>query len=161
MEDLRLLSLDHWGFDGRVHHGTMIVNQQVASDVVDVFEVLFEARFPIRRMRLVDAYDGDDDLSMAANNTSGFNCRLVLNSTSWSQHSYGWAIDINPMQNPYVTPGGAVYPPGSEAFLDRSMRAKGLIHAGGTAVRAFSEIGWEWGGSWTAPDYQHFSLTGH
>jgi hypothetical protein len=161
IEDLRLLTLDHWGFDGEIHQGTLIVNRDVAADVLGVFEALFDARFPIERMEPVDAYGGDDDRSMAANNTSAFNCRLVLNSASWSQHSYGWAIDVNPMQNPYVTTDGQVLPPGSEAFLDRSMKATGLIHAGGTVVDAFAAIGWAWGGSWSSPkDYQHFSLTG-
>jgi D-alanyl-D-alanine carboxypeptidase-like protein len=98
---------------------------------------------------------------MAANNTSAFNCRAVTGGSAWSEHSYGWAIDVNPVQNPYVDSGGAVLPPEGSPFLDRSQKVEGLIHAGGTVVRAFEAIGWGWGGRWEDPvDYQHFSLTG-
>ena len=111
-------------------------------------------------MVLVDRYGADDDRSMAADNTSAFNCRRVEQSTSWSQHAYGRAIDINPRENPYVL-GGRVLPPAGRAFTDRSRRRKGMIPAGGVVVRAFASVGWAWGGSWTSPlDYQHFSANG-
>jgi hypothetical protein len=161
IEDLRLLTLDHWGFDGGVHEGELVVHHRHAKPVLGVFEALFEARFPIRRMRLVDEYGADDDRSMAANNTSAFNCRPVTGGSAWSQHSYGWAIDINPVQNPYVTSGGTVLPPAGAKYLDRSQKAKGMIRAGDVVVKAFAAIGWGWGGSWSSPkDYQHFSATG-
>jgi D-alanyl-D-alanine carboxypeptidase-like protein len=161
LADLRLLSLDHWGFDGRVHAGEMVVHRDVAKDVLDVFGSLFDARFPIRRMRLVDAYGGNDDRSMAADNTSAFNCRPVTGGSSWSEHAYGRAIDLNPLENPYVTAGGTVLPSGGARFTDRSRQAKGMIHAGDAVVRAFASIGWMWGGSWSGTvDYQHFSSTG-
>lgn len=125
-----------------------------------VFRALFETRFPIERMELVDVYGADDDRSMAANNTSAFNCRTVEGSSSWSEHSFGRAIDINPIQNPAVD-GSEVSPPGGSRFLDRSRRAKGLIRANDQVVRAFAAIGWGWGGYWTSfKDYQHFSATG-
>jgi poly-gamma-glutamate synthesis protein (capsule biosynthesis protein) len=112
-------------------------------------------------MRLVDDFRGDDDLSMAANNTSGFNCRRVAGTDSWSAHAYGAAIDVNPVQNPYVTRSSVAPPAGSPfAAIDRSAGASvpvGGIRAGDVVVRAFARIGWEWGGSWpTSKDYQHF-----
>jgi len=161
IKELRYLRLSSWGFDGALHTGEMVVNQSVASVVVRVFGKLFAARFPLRRMRLVDAYGGDDDRSMAADNTSAFNCRAVTGGTAWSQHAYGWAIDINPVQNPYVTRGGTVLPPAGAPYANRSLKAKGMIHPGDVVVRAFSSVGWGWGGSWSGTrDYQHFSATG-
>ena len=153
--------LSYWGFDGAVHTGKLVVNEAVAGDVVKVFGLLFAQRFPIRRMELVDAYGGDDDRSMAADNTSAFNCRAVTGGTSWSQHAYGWAIDLNPLENPYVTSRGIVSPPAGAPSADRSLRAKGMIHPGDGVVRAFASVGWGWGGSWSGTrDYQHFSATG-
>jgi hypothetical protein len=161
IQNLRYLTMSYWSFDGAVHRGEMVVNRSVAGAVVKVFGKLFAARFPLRRMRLVDAYGGDDDRSMAANNTSAFNCRAVTGGTSWSQHSYGWAIDINAIQNPYVSRGGAVLPTAGAPYANRSLTAKGMIHAGDAVVRAFASVGWGWGGSWSGTrDYQHFSATG-
>ena len=115
----------------------------------------------IRRIWLVDAYGSSDDRSLAANNTSAFNCRFVAGTTRWSEHAYGRAIDLNPVQNPYVSSSGHVSPPSGAAYVDRSKRAKGMIHAGDAVVRAFVAIGWGWGGYWGSPkDYQHFSATG-
>ena len=159
--DLRLLTLTYRGFDGAIHLGEMVVHEDHALSVVGVFKMLFEAGFPIQRMKLVDEYQGDDDASMEANNTSAFNCRLVTGSDdTWSQHSYGWAIDINPVQNPYVN-GGTVLPPAGSAYLDRSDVRKGMVIDGDEVVAAFASIGWEWGGDWVSlKDYQHFSATG-
>lgn len=163
--DLRHLRMRHIGFDGRDHTGEMVVASRYARAVVGVFERLYEARWPIRRMRLVDAYDGDDDRSMAANNTSAYNCRRVAGRPAWSAHAYGAAIDINPVQNPYLT-ASSVAPTAGRRFaaIDRSAGArvpKGAIRAGDVVVRAFDAIGWEWGGAWsTSPDYQHFSARG-
>ena len=159
-EDLRLLTLTHWGFDGELHRGKLVIHEDQARAVKEAFRALFKARFPIERMRLVDVYGGDDDRSMAANNTSGFNCRTVEGSSSWSEHAYGRAIDINPIQNPAVK-GGRVSPPAGSRYLDRLRRRKGLIRANDAVVRAFASIGWGWGGYWTSlKDYQHFSATG-
>ncbi len=161
IEDLRLLSVDYWGFDGEEHRGELVVHEDEADSVLWVMRRLFEARFPIAQMQLVDAYGGDDDSSMAANNTSAFNCREVTGRPGvWSEHSYGRAIDINPIQNPYVM-GGTVLPPAGERYVDRSLDARGMIYRDGPVVRAFREIGWSWGGNWDSPkDYQHFSATG-
>jgi D-alanyl-D-alanine carboxypeptidase len=159
--ELRLLRADYWGFDGRVHRGELIVHRVHARRILGVLKKLFQARYPIQRLRLVDAYRADDDRSMAANNTSGFNCRRVSGSSSWSEHAFGRAIDLNPLRNPYVTRGGRVSPPAGRPYANRARRAAGMIHAGDGVVRAFAAAGWRWGGSWSGSrDYQHFSSTG-
>jgi poly-gamma-glutamate synthesis protein (capsule biosynthesis protein) len=159
--DLRLLSVEHWGFDGEVRRGRLVVHREEARPMLGVMRRLYRLRFPIRRMRLVDAYGADDRRSMAADNTSAFNCRFVAGTTRWSEHAYGRAIDVNPVENPYVTASGYVSPPAGAPFARRSRRAEGLIHGDGPVVRAFAEAGWEWGGDWAWPkDYQHFSATG-
>lgn len=160
LEELRLLTLTHWGFDGAVHSGELVVHADVADGVVQVFAALYAAQFPIERMELVDVYGADDDLSTMANNTSAFNCRAVTGGTRWSEHSYGTAIDVNPVQNPYVN-DGSVLDPNAVPYLDRSLGAPGIIVEGDAVVQAFGSIGWSWGGRWSDPvDYQHFSLTG-
>jgi hypothetical protein len=157
--DLRSVRLTHWGFDGRPHNGTLIVHRRVVGDAVAIFRRLYAARFPIRRMVPVSAYRGSDDASMAVDNTSSFNCRFVGGARRWSMHAYGLAIDLNPIENPYVA-GRRVSPPAGRAYLDRRRARPGLITAGGAVVRAFASRGWEWGGTWSAPDYQHFSTNG-
>ena len=157
---LRLLRLSYWGFDGKARVGSIVVRDRVARDVVAVFRRLYGARFPIRRLRKVDAYRGSDDASMAADNTSGFNCRFVSGTSRWSQHAYGEAIDVNPVENPYVQ-GSRVSPPAGRKYLDRSRARPGMAVAGGLLVRAFAAVGWRWGGRWTgSADYQHFSVSG-
>ena len=157
---LRLVRLSYWGFDGRAHTGAIVVNRSVARDVVVVFRRLYAARFPIRRMIPVSAYRGSDDASMAADNTSGFNCRPVEGTSRWSMHAYGLAIDVNPVENPYVL-GGRVRPPAGRLYVDRTRYRPGMALAGGVLVRAFAAVGWRWGGRWTgSPDYQHFSTSG-
>jgi D-alanyl-D-alanine carboxypeptidase len=159
--ELRLLRVDHWGLDGRVHRGELIVHRDHARRILAVLEKLFRARYPIQRLRPVDAYRADDDRSMAANNTSGFNCRRVSGSSRWSEHAFGRAIDLNPLRNPYVTRGGRVSPPAGRPYAHRARRAAGMIHGGDAVVRAFAAAGWRWGGYWSGSrDYQHFSATG-
>ncbi len=159
LADLRYLSMSYLGFDGGSHTGELVVSAAVAADVVAVFGRLYAERFPIRSMRPVDDFGGSDDASMAADNTSAFNCRAVTGGGGWSEHSYGDAIDINPVENPYIS-GGTVLPPAGRAFLDRTDR-RGVIHADDDVVTEFASIGWTWGGSWTSPvDLQHFSRSG-
>jgi hypothetical protein len=165
LEDLRYLRLSHVDFQGRPRSGELVVHRDHARPVTEVFESLYEARWPIRRMRLVDEYSGDDDASMAADNTSAYNCRTVAGTDRWSDHAYGAAIDLNPVENPYVR-DGSVSPPEGERFarLDRGADARvppGVIRAEDVVVRAFARIGWEWGGDWvSAKDYQHFAAPG-
>jgi hypothetical protein len=160
LRDLRLLEMTYWGFDGEVRRGRLVVSENHDGRILRVFHRLFDAKFKIRRMRLIDYYDGSDDRSMEANNTSAFNCRRVGGTDRWSQHAYGRAIDINPVQNPYVH-GDTVEPAAGERYLDRDDVRKGMIVRPGPVVRAFARVGWEWGGDWQySKDYQHFSSNG-
>src|SRR5690606_39386731 len=105
-----LLTVSHWGYDGRPHEGRIVVHARHAEAIVEVFRQIWDARFPIERMVPVAEYGGDDGASMRANNTSGFNCRYVAGTTRVSEHALGQAIDVNPLHNPYVK-GGSVDPP--------------------------------------------------
>jgi hypothetical protein len=158
---LRLLVLTYWGFDNRSHTGRLVVNGDVAGAVVSVFHRLYDARFPIRRMRTVDDYGGSDFRSIEADNTSAFNCRVATGSTHWSEHAYGHAIDVDPIENPYVD-GGQTSHAASRPYLDRSRHRPGMAYPGGVLVQAFAAVGWGWGGSWSGSvhDYQHFSASG-
>ena len=157
---LRTVRLTYWGFDGRAHEGLLVVNRRVTGDIVTVFRRLYAARFPIRRMVSASVYRGSDDASMAADNTSAFNCRFVEGTRSWSMHAFGEAIDVNPVENPYVR-GSAVSPPAGRRYLDRTRYRPGFAVEGGVLVKAFDAVGWKWGGRWTSlKDYQHFSTTG-
>lgn len=160
LRGLRLLTLTNWGFDGQVRIGRLVVHRDVASDLVQVFRDLYAARFPIRRMWLIDAYGGSDFRSIEADNTSAFNCRFVDGTTRWSNHAYGTAIDVNPIENPYVS-GGRTSHAASRPYVHRERRRPGMAYEGGALVRAFDRIGWGWGGRWTSvKDYQHFSENG-
>jgi D-alanyl-D-alanine carboxypeptidase len=157
-DELALLRMPHVGFDGAVHDGELVVAAAVAEDVVSVFEKIFAARFPIERMARIDAYGADDDRSMAANNTSGFNFRTIAGTDTLSLHSFGTAIDINPVQNPYIGRAG-VCPPAAAAYLDRDNLRPGMLVRPGPVIEAFEAIGWEWGGDWTPrQDYHHFAV---
>jgi hypothetical protein len=161
LSGLRLLTLSYRGFDRRPHTGHLVVNESVAKQLVAAFRRLFRASFPIRRMQLVDAYGGSDFRSIEADNTSSFNCRTATGSSSWSNHAYGLAIDINPIENPYVTASGSVAHKASRPYVNRSRIRPGMAYPGGTLVNAFRSIGWGWGGSWSGDrDYQHFSYNG-
>ena len=161
LSDLRLVSARHWGFDGRVHRGRIVVHRDVAEKVLAVFRRLYGARFPIRRMIPVDAYGASDFRSIEADNTSAFNCRTVDGTSRWSEHAYGRAIDLNPIENPYVGSSGTTSHRASTPYLRRSPYRPGMAVEGGTVVRAFDAIGWGWGGRWSGPkDYQHFSASG-
>ena len=159
--DLRLVRARHWGFDGRVHTGRLVVHRDVAGAVLRVLRRLYAARFPIRRMVPVDAYGASDFRSIEADNTSAFNCRFVDGTTRWSEHSYGRAIDLNPIENPYVTSSGTTSHRASRPYLRRAPYRPGMAVEGGVVVRAFDAAGWGWGGRWSgARDYQHFSASG-
>lgn len=165
---LRRVRINHWGYDGRVRRGSLVVRAGEARAVVKVLRAAFDQGFPIRRMKPSDHYyaggrrtpSGSDRAAMRAGNTSGFNCRPVTgNPYRISQHSYGNAVDINTIENPYVT-SSRVYPPGSRRYLDRSPYRRGMIVSGGVVHRKFQALGWAWGARWGHPDYQHFSSNG-
>lgn len=160
VSDLRLVTVTHRSEDGRTAQGEIVVHADVAPAVVDIFRALYDAAFPLTRVATVEEFGGDDDRVMAANVTSGYNCRQKTGGSTFSAHAYGRAIDVNPIQNPYVR-GDEVLPPAGRAFLDRSDVRPGMVLAGDAVVRAFSAAGWKWGGDFRSfRDYQHFSQTG-
>lgn len=159
LEDLRYVTLNHWGFDYTVHQGELIVHKQVAEELVTIFAELFECKYPIEKMRLVDVYNAEDTLSCEDNNSSAFCSRRAVGKDEWSDHSYGLAIDINPLLNPYQR-GDLIIPINGKKFLDRTADYRGLITEGDPCYKAFTKRGWLWGGHWENDrgyvDFQHF-----
>ena len=162
LDDLRQITMTHHTFDGRVVEGELIVAASVAKTVQAAFKAAFDAGYPIKSMRPVRYFGGDDDKSMDENNTSAFNCRNVAGGSSWSQHSYGSAIDINPVENPYINRAGRVSPSAGEAYVDRARTdTPSLLTAESVLVVSLKAAGWGWGGEWSSlKDYQHFSASG-
>jgi hypothetical protein len=167
---LRVLTVTHWGFDKRVHTGQLIVNEDAAAPLARVFHTLYDLRFPIRHLRLADAY-GPVRARPTDNDISGsFECRQAIASPcsgpvrkgngNVSQHAYGRAVDLNPVENPYVGCGMS-RDPRSKPYLDRSRLRRGMVTP--AVIAAFRSIGWGWGGSWSGAtkDYMHFSASGH
>ena len=157
MAGLRELKVSYWNFGGQPMTGTLVVHEDVAAELAGVFRELFRHGFVIERMEPVENFGGSDDRSMEVNNTSAFNCRDVTGQPGkFSNHSWGRAVDINPLTNPYVK-GEIVLPPQGRAFLDRLRAYPGAILAGSFIVKLFESHGWTWGGSWQdRKDYQHF-----
>ncbi len=153
LEDLHYLTLLHLDFEGSIRQGEMIVHHSLAREVADIFWELYQVGYPIHRVSLVEEFDCDDTASMEANNTSCFNMRLISGTQRPSNHSYGSAVDLNPLQNPYVT-ASAVRP--SREYLERGDARPGMITEGDLCYEAFVSRGWSWGGYWPHPDYQHF-----
>jgi len=159
--DLDWMRLTFWGFDGKRHTGELLVNHSASAALVTVFRRLYAAHFPIEQMHITTKAEAALPPTGDGNNTSAFVCRPVRGQTTgFSQHAYGLAIDIDPFQNPYVK-GPRVLPELSSWYLDRSRRTPGLITADGPVVQAFHAIGWGWGGSWHGlKDYEHLSANG-
>jgi hypothetical protein len=156
-ESLVVVDLTYWTFEGTVATGELVLNQEIESQTQMAFHSLFELGFPIRSIINVDAFNSDDGASMAADNTSAFNCRSIAGTDDWSNHAFGRAIDVNPVENPYIL-NGDVEPPGAQAYVDR-VEGPGLLVEGDAALEAFLDAGFEWGGSWRNPkDYQHLEL---
>lgn len=163
---LRVLVVKHWGFDRRVHVGEIVVHRDVAAPLARVFRRLYELRFPIRHMRFADAYGPPRSRPADGDISGSFECRRAAPSPcgsgtgNWSNHAYGKAVDLNPMENPYVG-CGAVHDARSRPYVNRSRLRPGMVTP--AVVRAFRSIGWGWGGSWAGrtKDYMHFSVTGH
>jgi hypothetical protein len=165
-EALALVRVPYRDFDGVARTGELVVARHAAPGVARAFERIFEGGFRIARIERIDRFGGDDDASMAANNTSAFNCRTVPGAGHLSRHALGTAVDINPVQNPWVR-GGRTRPAQGRAY-DRPDKRRaahragqpGLIRRGDVVWSAFQAIGWRWGGAWKEPDYQHFSDEG-
>lgn len=162
-DDLRYVSILYVDFAGNTRTGELICNQSIAQDMVEIFEELYRAAYPIEKIKLIDEYGGDDDLSCADNNTSCFNYRVVGGTDNLSKHALGLAIDINPFYNPYITyPNGVerISPEGSEPYADRNSGLPHMILKDDLIYRLFTERGFTWGGEWkTLKDYQHFQKT--
>ena len=157
IEDLRQVTVPYWDFKKKPASGILIVHKDLATEIGAIFADLYKKKFLIERVAPVEEYGGDDDASMAANNTSAFNCRSVTGKPgTFSNHSWGRAIDINPLTNPYVR-GDNVSPPAGRDYLDRSKSHPGSILMGSYVVERFKKAGWKWGGDWNdLKDYQHF-----
>jgi D-alanyl-D-alanine carboxypeptidase len=169
LSGLRVLTVSYWGFDEQVHRGQLVVNAQSAPKLAQVFRQLYELRFHIHQMALSDAYGSKsarprDDRDV----TASFECRQAVPSPCtggtgtghWSEHAYGEAVDLNPVENPYVG-CGMTRDKKALSFLDRSRHRRGMVTL--AVVRAFRSIGWGWGGAWpgSTKDYMHFSASGH
>lgn len=161
-EELRYLSIPHYGFDGEIHLGEMVVNAAIADEVLEIFQELYAIRYPIEKIRLVDDYDADDERSMADNNSSAFNYRTISGTNKLSNHSRGLAIDINPLYNPYVhsnTGTEVCEPANASAYTDRTASFDHKIDEFDPCYQIFTAHGFSWGGNWThAKDYQHFEF---
>ncbi len=156
VKKLRLLKLQYVDFDNNTKIGSLIVHKDVVNDIIFVFKKLYEEKYPIYSMKLVSEFNGNDELSMQNNNTSSFNCRKVMNSRSWSNHSYGKAIDINPLQNPYIRKN-KVYPKNASKYKNRNIKHRAIINKKSIVYKTFKKRGWFWGGNWrSVKDYQHF-----
>ncbi len=165
-DDLNYVGLKYIDFEGKEQTGELICNKAVAQDMTEIFYELYRNEYRIERVRLIDEYGGDDTASMADNNTSCFNYRVVDGTSNLSKHAYGLAIDVNPYYNPYVVfqrnADGSDYisPPGSEIYADRSQSFAYKIDENDLCYRLFTEHGFTWGGNWNSTkDYQHFQKT--
>lgn len=157
LDNLSYVRVIYWGFDDKQHEGELIVHESVAQEVAEIFKELYEKKFPIEKIRLIDEYAADDSKSMEDNNTSGFCCREVAGKPGkLSKHSYGLAIDINPVQNPYIYKD-EIAPTSGRLYTDRADIKKGMIQEKDACYTAFTSRGWQWGGAWKyEKDYQHF-----
>lgn len=162
LEDLRYLHVLHKNKEGETLEGELVCNVHIAEAVLDIFKKLYEAKYPIEKVRLVDEYDADDERSMEDNNSSSFNFRFISHSTTVSKHGLGLAVDINTLYNPYVKMVDgklSIEPVTAEAYTDRTKEFDYKINEGDLCYRLFVEHGFEWGGNWTnAKDYQHFEI---
>lgn len=161
LDDIRAVRVKYLGFDGRTHMGVLQVNKIIADEVVLIFDELYDIKYPIKQIAPIDRYKGSDYDSIEADNTSAFNCRFATGNKRYSMHAYGKAIDINPIENPYVFSNGRTSHKASIRFLDRSQQAnspesKAILTSDSSAVKIFKKYGWRWGGDWATKDYQHF-----
>ena len=163
LSDLRYIQVDYLDFRDNTSVGEMIVHKDVARDVVAIFKELYNMNYAINQMRLVSDFNGDDWESIEADNSSAFNCRKATGSKKWSKHSYGRAIDINPIENPYVSKSGKISHKASLKYRKRvhrnlsNLADRAILLKNDPATKSFKRHGWKWGGDWyTIKDYQHF-----
>lgn len=158
-DDVVLVELTHWGFEGETHNGAIVVARGEGENVLSIFRDLFEAGYPIESVIPIgDLAEGAEDDDPDYNNTSGLHCRRATGSSRWSEHARGLAIDINPLLNPFIT-SNTLWPANSGDYLDRSPDEPGMIHGDDEVVQIFLDRGWHWGGFWDSiKDYHHFSV---
>jgi poly-gamma-glutamate synthesis protein (capsule biosynthesis protein) len=163
LDKLRYIQLSYIGFDQKDHTGELIVHKDVAQDIVDIFAKLYDARYPIHQMRLVSHFQGNDWRSIEADNTSAFNCRNATHSHKFSKHAYGKAIDINPIENPYISRTGHISHKASYRYKNRTLKSpntpqnRAIITKDSLVYKLFIAHHWSWGGDWHyTKDYQHF-----
>ena len=163
LSDLRYVRVLYYGFDESVHIGELVVSKKIAQDMIEIFRGLYDAKYQIGKMVLVDDYGADDNASMADNNTSAFNYRMVAGTSKLSNHALGLAIDINPLYNPwiYVLDGKDIIdPPSGAQYADRTLGNPHYLDHDDLCYQLFIEHGFTWGGDWSSSkDYQHFSKT--
>ncbi len=151
-KNLTLITVLYTGFDDKIHKGQLLIHKKISAEVKEIFDVFLSKRFPIEKVIPIVEYGWDDNKSMSDNNSSAFNYRTIAGTDKLSNHAHGIAIDINPLQNPFIK-GRTVLPKGVKYDKD----AKGTITSTSIVVKTFKEKGWEWGGDWkTRKDYQHF-----
>ena len=162
LDDLRIVNVKYLGFDDKEHFGDIVVHKDISLEVSQIFEELLAINYPIRKIFPIEKYNGDDFESIEDDNTSAFNCRKAEGSNKYSKHSYGKAIDINPLENPYVYKDGTTSHKDSVKYLIReetndSIENKAVLISSSQAVQIFKKYGWKWGGDWkNTKDYQHF-----
>jgi hypothetical protein len=162
LDELRIVNVKYLGFDNNIYWGDIIVHKDLAFEVSKIFKELFEISYAIKQIIPIEKYNGDDFASIEANNTSAFNCRKAEGSQKYSKHSYGKAIDLNPLENPYVYSNGTTSHEASQKYLirklnDDSIENKAVLTSSSKAVQIFKKYGWKWGGDWkNIKDYQHF-----
>ncbi len=162
LKDLRYLRLKYLDFKGQTREGEMIVHKEVADEVVNIFNELYTIAYPIYKMKLLSSYKANDWQSIEAGNTSAFNCRNATGSKKWSKHSYGKAVDINPIENPYISRKGYISHKASLKYRKRVHKVdtyedRAILLKNDKATQIFKKYGWKWGGDWSSvKDYQHF-----
>ncbi|RWS49917.1 hypothetical protein CKA56_06980 [Arcobacter venerupis] len=162
LDELRIVNVKYLGFDNNIYLGDIIVHKDLAFEVFEIFKELFEISYAIKQIIPIEKYNGDDFASIEADNTSAFNCRKAEGSQKYSKHSYGKAIDLNPLENPYVYSNGTTSHEASQKYLirksnDDSIENKAVLTSSSKAVQIFKKYGWKWGGDWkNIKDYQHF-----
>ncbi len=155
-DELRYLTVYHYDYEGDVKRGELVCNKAIAHDLLCVFRDLFSEAYPIYSIRLVDDFDADDETSMQANNTSCFNWRTVPGTNRLSRHAFGMAVDVNPLQNPFVM-GMRIRPATAKDYVDRTKDFPHKIDKDDYCRQVFASYGFRWGGNWrNSKDYQHF-----
>ncbi len=155
--DLVALQIPYWGLDHQSHQGILVVNKAVEDQIISIFNILYQARFPISKMKPLEDYDNNDQKALEDNDTFAYSCRTMIGHThKFSIHAYGLAVDINPVFNPYIK-NNIILPINGKPYLNRNLDQPGIIHANSIVTDAFEQYGWQWGGDWhSRKDYQHF-----